>query len=205
MSSSSPSAPVHRSIKYASPATRHLELYDTISTASINAPIQAIDIPNWCFFLPEDEYRACSPDHIAAGFTTALDGRRMAIQVVSAEKDLLVHHYVERLHRGDRLILESVSEMFTSAGRTTIEVEWDLSVIMVDHHRCTLKNRVCARANDEFLAYIAREALSFEQIRSQYLRWSTIHSAARTPLLAASIERDALRSLAFQPKRMHSQ
>jgi len=199
MSSFPACASVHRSIASAAPAKRldDRELSDASFTASVDAPIQAIDIPNWCFFLPEDEYRACSPDHIAAGFTTALDGRRMSIHVAAAGKNLLVHHYIETLHRSDRLILESVSEMFTPAGRTTIDIEWDLSVTAVDHRRCEFTNRVRSRATDDFLSYLAREGISFDQMRSQQRLWSTIHNTARTPFLAASIERAALRSMAF--------
>jgi hypothetical protein len=34
---------------------------ETSSSATINAPIEQIDIPSWCFTLPESEYQACSP------------------------------------------------------------------------------------------------------------------------------------------------
>lgn len=29
-------------------------------SATINAPIEKIDIPSWCFTLPESEYQSCS-------------------------------------------------------------------------------------------------------------------------------------------------
>ena len=45
-------------------------------SATINAPIEKVDIPSWCFTLPESEYQACSPAHYSAGSTTAPDGRR---------------------------------------------------------------------------------------------------------------------------------
>lgn len=194
MSSFPAIGPVHTSIASRSPGTRldHRELTDQSFTAMVNAPIQAIDIPNWCFSLPQDEYRACSPDHIAAGFTTALDGRRMSIHVAAAGKSLLVHHYVETVHRSDRLVLKSVSEMFTPSGRTTIDTEWDLSVTVVDNRRCEFTNRLRSRATDDFLAYLAREGISFDQMRSQQQLWCTSHNTARTPSLAASIERAAL-------------
>lgn len=29
-------------------------------SATINAPIEKVDIPSWCFTLPESEYQSCS-------------------------------------------------------------------------------------------------------------------------------------------------
>ena len=57
------------------------QIVDSSFTAIINAPIGKIDIPTWCFSLPEREYQGCSPAHIAAGFTTAPDGKRMSVNV----------------------------------------------------------------------------------------------------------------------------
>ena len=36
-------------------------------SAIINAPIESIDIPAWCFSLPDHEYQGCPPAHFAAG------------------------------------------------------------------------------------------------------------------------------------------
>jgi hypothetical protein len=52
-------------------------LVNSSFSATINAPIEKIDIPTWCFSLPEAEYQSCSPAHCSAGVTTAPDGRRM--------------------------------------------------------------------------------------------------------------------------------
>ena len=41
-------------------------------SATINAPIEKVDIPSWCFTLPESEYQSCSPAHYSAGSTTPL-------------------------------------------------------------------------------------------------------------------------------------
>ena len=66
-------------------------------SATIHAPIEEVDIPTWCFGLSESEYQACSPAHVSAGFTTALDGRRMSINVEVLGGSPMVQHYVERL------------------------------------------------------------------------------------------------------------
>jgi hypothetical protein len=48
-------------------------------SATINAPIERVDIPSWCFTLRASEYQACSPAHYStAGATTAPDSRRMS-------------------------------------------------------------------------------------------------------------------------------
>ena len=71
------------------------QIVNSSFTAIINAPIGKIDIPTWCFNLSETEYQGCSPAHIAAGFTTAPDGKRMSINVETIGGSLMVQHYVE--------------------------------------------------------------------------------------------------------------
>jgi hypothetical protein len=55
------------------------QIVDSSFTAIINVPISKIDIPAWAFGLSEREYKGCSTAHIAAGLTTAPDGKRMAL------------------------------------------------------------------------------------------------------------------------------
>ncbi|HEU5256295.1 MAG TPA: hypothetical protein VFU28_09905, partial [Vicinamibacterales bacterium] len=70
-------------------------LAESSVSATIHAPIENVDIPTWCFTLPESEYQACSPAHYSAGATTAPDGRRMSINVEVIGGSLIVQHYVE--------------------------------------------------------------------------------------------------------------
>ncbi|NYF92249.1 hypothetical protein RBB79_00220 [Tunturiibacter empetritectus] len=51
---------------------------ESTSAAIINAPIDFVDIADWVFTLPDKEYQRCSPTHIAAGFTTSDEGKRMS-------------------------------------------------------------------------------------------------------------------------------
>ena len=91
----------------------------------------------------EREYQGCSPAHIAAGFTTAPDGKRMSINVEIIGGSLMVQHYVETLGRKDHLILKlPISDVFTPTGRTTIQVTWELSVRDLDGRKCEFSNRV---------------------------------------------------------------
>jgi hypothetical protein len=38
-------------------------------SATIQVPIENVDIPAWCFGMSESEYQACSPAHVSAGVT----------------------------------------------------------------------------------------------------------------------------------------
>ena len=170
------------------------EIVDSSFTAVINAPIEKVDIPKWCFTLPEDEYQRCSPAHIAAGFTTAPDGRRMSINVETIGGSLMVQHYVETLGEKDHLILESVSDIVTPTGRTTIHVLWELSVKRIDDQTCEFTNHVRSRATEEFKAFLERQGIPLDVFRAQRQPMSIAHNKGETPLFAASIERAALRN-----------
>jgi hypothetical protein len=54
-------------------------IVDSRFSAVINTPLEKVDIPVWSFSLPDEECQECSPAHIAAGSTTARDGRGMSI------------------------------------------------------------------------------------------------------------------------------
>ncbi|MHA7776072.1 hypothetical protein [Roseibium sp. M-1] len=171
---------------------RENQIVDSSFTAIINAPIEKIDIPAWCFSLPEQEYQGCSPAHIAAGFTTAPDGTRMSINVETIGGSLMVQHYTETLGEKTHLILDSDSDVFTPTGRVVIHVTWELSVKALDKNRCEFTNRVQSFATDEMLAWLDRQGIPFEVFKTQRQPMSVAHNKGETPLFAASIERFAL-------------
>lgn len=173
---------------------RDNQIVDSSFSATINAPIEKIDIPTWCFSLPEKEYQSCSPAHIAAGFTTAPDGTRMSINVETIGGSLMVQHYVETLAEKTRLILDSDSDVFTPTGRVVLHVTWELSVKAIDKDRCEFTNRVQSFATEEMLAGLDRQGIPFEIFRTQRQPMSIAHNKGETPLFAASIERFALRN-----------
>ncbi|MBY3386289.1 hypothetical protein [Rhizobium laguerreae] len=170
------------------------QIVDSSFSAIINAPIEKIDIPKWCFSLSEKDYQGCSPAHIAAGFTTTPDGRRMSINVETIGGSLMVQHYVETLGEKDHLILDSDSDVFTPSGRTTIHVTWELSAKRLDDARCEFTNRVRSYATDEMLGFLDRQGIPFDVFRTQRQPMSIAHNKGETPLFAASIERAALRN-----------
>jgi hypothetical protein len=132
-------------------------IVDSCFCAVINAPIEKIDIPVWCFSLPDEDYQGCSPAHFAAGSTTSRDGRRMSINVEVIGGALMVQHYVEVAAERHHLVLDSVSDLFTTAGRTNIQVIWELSVKRIDAGKCEFTCNVHPRDPDELADVLARQ------------------------------------------------
>lgn len=167
-------------------------LVESSFSAVINAPLEKIDIPAWCFALPEAEYQACSPAHCSAGTTTAPDGRRMSINVEILGGSVMVQHYVEELARPDHLRLVSTSDVFTPTGRTKIGVTWDLSVKRLNDHSCEFTNRVQSSATPELLDFLGKQGIPWELFRAARKPVSEAHNRQETPLFAKSIEQHAL-------------
>src|SRR5580692_839283 len=162
-------------------------------SATINAPIEKIDIPSWCFTLPESEYQSCSPAHCSAGATTSPDGRRMSINVEILGGSLIVQHYIEEVARPDHLRLVSTSDVFTPAGRTNIGVIWDLAARKIDDKTCEFTNTVQSCATPELLDLLGRQGIPLDVFRSARKPISVAHNQQETPMFAKSIERYALR------------
>lgn len=170
-----------------------ITLVESSFSAKIEAPIEQVDIPTWCFTLPESEYQACSPAHNAAGATVAPDGRRMSINVETIGGSLMVQHYVEEIGTPDHLRLVSDSDVFTSAGPTKIQVIWDLRVTRIDDVTCELTNTVHSKATPELLEFLGRQGIPFDIFRTTRTPMSVAHNKQETPLFAKSLERHALR------------
>jgi hypothetical protein len=138
------------------------EIVDSSVTAK--APIAKVDIPSWCFGLSEQDYQSCSPAYVAAGFTTAPDGKRMSINVKIISGSIIAEHYVETLGSKSHLILDSTPDEFTPSGRTTSHVTWGLSVRDAGGGKCEFTNRVMTFATEDLLAFLARQKHSFRSI-----------------------------------------
>jgi len=170
-----------------------LVLSNSSYSHTIDAPIDKIDIASWVFSLPEAEYQRCAPpDHIAAGSTTTDDGRRMSINVEMIGTGLMIQHYVGEIVERHHCRLVSVSDVFTPAGRSKVQVIWDLSVRPIDSEHCEYTNSVTAHPTNQFLAFIEEQGTSFEQAATARQAASGDHNRRETPLFAASIERAAL-------------
>ena len=161
-------------------------------SAVIHAPIEKVDIPDWCFSLPDSEYQACSPAHCGAGATTTTDGRRVSINVENIGGSMIVQHYVEEIGDADHLRLVSHSDLFTPSGRTKIDVVWDLSVTKIDEQTCEFTNTVHSSAPPEMLDFLGKQGIPLDVFRAGRRPISEAHNRQETPLFAESIQRHAL-------------
>jgi hypothetical protein len=167
---------------------------ESSATAIINAPIELVDIADWVFTLPDAEYQRCSPAHIAAGFTTSDDGRRMSLNVETIGGNLMVQHYVEDIAEKHHVRLMSTSDVVTPTGRTKSGVVWELSVKAIDAQSCELTNHVIGKTTPEYWESLGRNGIPFEVAKHAQDAASSAHNAQETPLFAKSMERRALAS-----------
>ncbi|TGS36811.1 MULTISPECIES: hypothetical protein [unclassified Mesorhizobium] len=162
-------------------------------SAEIDVPLEAIDIADWLFTLPEAEYqRCCVPDHIAAGVTTTDDGRRMSINVEQIGSGLVVQHYIAEVAEKNYCRMNSISDVFTANGRTQVNVVWELIAEAMDDGRTRYTNRVTAHPTDAFMAFLAEHGLSYEDAAKARQDAGGDHNSRETPMFAASIARRAL-------------
>ncbi|MDM0079795.1 hypothetical protein QTI17_04240 [Variovorax sp. J31P179] len=158
----------------------------------IDVPIEQVDIGKWLFGLPEAEYQRCAPpDHIACGSTRTDDGRPMSINVEQIGTGLVVQHYVGEVVGKLRCLLVSTSDVFTPAGRTRVQVIWELSAKGLSDGRTEYTNSVVSHPTEEFLTFIASHGVSFEQASHDRQLASGDHNSRETPLFAESIARAA--------------
>lgn len=167
-------------------------LVESSFSAIINAPIEKIDIPAWCFSMPEAEYQSCSPAHCSAGVTTSPDGKRMSINVELLGGSPMVQHYVEDVSEPDHLRLVSDSDVFTPTGRIKVGVVWDLRVSKIDEYSCEFTNTVHSTSTPQLLEFLSRQGIPWEVFKAARKPVSEAHNRQETPLFAKSIERYSL-------------
>jgi hypothetical protein len=165
--------------------------FSTVS-ATIGAPIEKVEIADWLFHLPDAEYQRCSHAHIAAGTTTTDDGQPMSINVETIGDSLVVQHYVGEVRAPHFCRMVSISDSISPAGRTKLQIVWELKVRKVDKQTCEFTNHIHSSANDQTLAFLAEHGIPFEQARAARQQASHAHNQEETPKFAKSIERRAL-------------
>lgn len=77
-------------------------------------------------------------------------------------------------------------------GRTRVQVIWTLSVKSIDDQSCDYTNSVVAHPTTEFMEFIAKDNITFEDAAAARQRDRGDHNRRETPLFAASIERKAM-------------
>jgi hypothetical protein len=162
------------------------------ATATINAPIEKVDIADWLFHLPDAEYQRCAHAHIAAGTTTTDDGRAMSINVETIGDAFVVQHYVAEISEPQLCRMVSISDSISPAGRTKLRVIWELSAKKTDDQTCEFTNHIHSSAIDETLGFFDKHGIPFERARDARQQASHAHNLEETPNFARSIERKAL-------------
>ena len=162
-------------------------------SATMQIPVERVDIADWLLRLPDAEYRRCAPpDHIAVGTTTTDDGRPMSINVEVIGGTLMVQHYVAEISEPHHCRMVSLSDVQTPNGWTKIQVIWDLSVTALDSGSCRYTNRVISYPTQAFLETLKVAGISFEAAAADRQAASDDHNLRETPLFAKSLERKVL-------------
>lgn len=167
---------------------------ETLCQAIIGAPLSAVDLPDWVFTITDQEYQACSKDHIAAGSNRTADGKRVSINVEKiGDLPLLVQHYVEDI--AERHHARQVSETDVLAGsldnRAKVRVVWELTADAVDSGTSRLVNRVVVYAGPGFREATEASGVSFHELQAGVKIAMDAHNAEETPLFAKDIARKA--------------
>src|ERR1700677_4878555 len=131
-------------------------------TATIHAPIETVNIADWLLHLPDAEYQRCAQAHIAAGSSTTYDGLPMSINVETIGDALVVQHYVAEIHEPHFCRMVSISDSISPAGRTQLQVVWELSVKKIDDQTCEYTNHIHSTAIERTLAFFKEHNIPFE-------------------------------------------
>jgi hypothetical protein len=86
----------------------------------------------------------------------------------------------------------SISDSISPAGRTRLQVIWELSAKKLDERTCEFTNYIHSSAIDETMAFFAEHGIPFEKARDARQHASHAHNQEETPNFAKSIERQAL-------------
>lgn len=164
---------------------------DSICQATVNAPMEAIDLTTWLFTLGDAEYQACSKAHIAAGSSVRADGRRVSVNVEMPGDTLMVQHYVEDLAERGRCRVDSVTDAITPLGRTQWRVVWQLSLAPSGPDSCVLTNRFSVHATEHFLGLLSAHGATLEMAAPAAQKVADEHNREEAPLFASDIERKA--------------
>jgi hypothetical protein len=173
--------------------TSDRRLSNSTVTAIMHVPLEKVNIADWLLTLSDAEYQRCSHAHIAAGTSTADDGRIMSINVETIGDALIVQHYVAEVKEPALCRMVSISDAINKNGRTKVKVEWTLSARKIDDQTTEYTNYIHASATDEFMVFIHEHGIPLEQAAAARQIASDAHNQEETPNFAASIERHALK------------
>lgn len=171
-------------------------LAESVAVAVVNAPIEQIDLTEWLFTLKDTEYQACSIGHIACGSSISASGKHMSLNVEQVGDSLLVQHYVEEISKRDHCRVNSHSDAILQAGKTKLDVTWELKVKKQSDTSCELSNRVVVILTNEFSSLLAKANITdLSPVKHRMQQNLELHNNEETPLFAKDIELKALKKL----------
>lgn len=156
--------------------------------ATIDAPIEQVDLARWLFELSDREYQACSRGHRGAG-TFVEDGVRGTLNVESVGGTLMIQHYHEvgaEPARVEMLSQHTQAYVFHLIP-THFAVRWTLTAAPRSDATTTLQCDV------EAIMPTALRVLAASVLVPYFLRK---HVEEETPLFAADISRKLARRTA---------
>ncbi|MFD7872886.1 hypothetical protein ACFV5G_01935 [Streptomyces sp. NPDC059766] len=165
---------------------------ESTAEATINAPLDSIDLTDWVFTITDGEYQACSKDHLAAASTLTLEGKRMSINVERVG-NLMVQHYVEDIAERSHVRLVSLSDSIGPdiGARTKIVVIWEFTAEAGDAGKTRFTNRVEVRTAPGYLEALEERGVPFTAASAGAQRALDAHNGDETPGFARDIERKA--------------
>ena len=161
-------------------------------TAIINAPLEKVDIADWLLNLPDAEYQRCSTQHIGAAISTTFDGQPLSLNVETIGDALMVQHYVADIYRPDYCRMLSISDSITKAGRTRVQVLWELKATWIDESTTLYTNEIHATATPEMFGFLKAHGINLQDAAAARQAASDAHNHEETPNFAKSIENKAL-------------
>ncbi len=171
-------------------------IVETTAKFHINAPTEDIDITDWVFNVPEQDYIDCTPTsraHLSAALTHTLDGKRVSINVEDIGGALIVEHYLAEIGEKLHCRLLSTSDLLIGREYTTAQVTWELIAIPRSGSEHEFINNVWVHTTPKYDAYLDSHRIPFEVARHQFQEAVNAHNAEETPFFAAAIERWALK------------
>lgn len=116
----------------------------------------------------------------------------MSINVETIGEALMVQHFVAEVGKPHFCRLNSISDAITMKGRTKVHLVWELSAKKIDDHTCEYSNHIHATATDEFLAFVEKNGLTFEQARTARQKASNSHNREETTNFTKASNADLL-------------
>lgn len=168
------------------------QILNSVCKASIDMPVQELDLPDWIFHMSDKEYQACSKGHIAAGSSTHPDGTQTSVNVETLGGNLLIQHYVPEIAEADHLKLVSQTDLWLfRVWYVCVKVTWELRLIPTSDTTCELQNSVVVEHKSIIMKILSALALG-----GIFLR---LHNIEETPLFAENLAQRASSKLQTKP------